>query len=199
MGREPSERKLSGSEPALASAPSFDAFHRNNWRFVWRLLGRFGVAPTAMEDLFQEVFLVVHRRLPEYEAPHENRELTQRVWILQIVRYVLRAHWRQQQRKGPAFNSEATDLESMPAATETPLSVAERSERVQLLYDLLAALDDDKRELFVLVELEGLTVREAALILQKNEYTARSCLATARAELKRAFERHRARDEWRLR
>ncbi len=198
MRRPPSERGLPKSASAQASA-SFDAFYRNNWRFVWRSLGRFGAAPAAMEDLFQEVFLIVHRRLPGYEPPLENPVLTERVWVLQIIRYVLCAHWRQQQRKGPAFTSDDTDVESMPATTATPHGVAERSERVQLLYDLLATLDEDKRELFVLVELEGLSVRDAALALQKNENTARSCLATARAELKRALERHRARDEWRLR
>ena len=194
-----SEREaLSERDSGLASA-SFEAFYRDHWRFVWRSLGRLGAASAAMDDLFQEVFLVIHRRLPEYEPPTDSRELAERVWVLEIIRNVLRTHWRQHQRKGSAFNSESPDLESMPAATETPLGIAERSERVKLLYDLLATLDADKRELFVLVELEGLSVREAALALNKNEHTARSCLSAARAEFKRAFERHRARDEWRLR
>lgn len=196
VAEDGSRHHVSESESAL---PSFDVVYRNYWRLVWRSLGRLGAPAAAMDDLFQEVFLVVHRRLPEYEPPPENRESAERVWIIQIVRFVLRSHRRHQQRKGLAFRSEPTDLEAVASATETPLGIAERTERVRLLYELLDALDDDKREVFVLVELEGLSVRDAAHALNKNEFTTRSCLNAARAEFKRAFERHRARDEWRLR
>ncbi len=192
-GCEPSENEV------VQASAAFDAFYVKQWRFVWRSLGRLGAAEAAVEDLFQEVFLVVHKRLPAYEPAAENRELAERVWVLEIIRNVLRTHRRQQQRKGAAFNSESSDLEAMPAPTETPLGIAESSERVRLLNELLATLDEDKREVFVLVELEGMSVREAALALNKNESTARSCLTTARAELKRAYDRHRVRDEWRLR
>jgi RNA polymerase sigma-70 factor, ECF subfamily len=190
-------RRSSASE-AVSSSVSFDAFYRKTWRFVLRCLGRLGVPPSALDDVFQEVFLVVHRRLPEYQPPPENQEQAERVWVFQILRFVIRSHRRQHQRKEAAFRSDATDLESVPAATETPLVIAERSERVRLLYDLLATLDDGKRELFVLVELEGLSVPDAASALGLNERTAYSRLNAARTEFSKAFERSRARDEWRL-
>lgn len=187
----------SASEAALPSV-SFDAFYRKTWRFVLRCLGRLGVPPSALDDVFQEVFLVVHRRLPEYKAPPENQDQAERVWVFQILRFVLRSQRRQHVRKEAVFRSDGTDLESVAAATDTPHVIAERSERVRLLYELLATLDDGKRELFVLVELEGLTVRDAASALGVNERTAYSRLNAARAEFEKAFERSRARDEWRL-
>ena len=192
-----SYRCPSASDAALSSV-SFDVFYRKTWRFVLRCLGRLGVPPSALDDVFQEVFLVVHRRLPEYEAPAENQDQAERVWVFQILRFVLRSHRRQHFRKEAVFRSDSTDLESVAAATDTPHVIAERSERVRLLYELLATLDDGKRELFVLVELEGLSVRDAASALGLNERTAYSRHNVARAEFNKAFERSRARDEWRL-
>ncbi|AKU94933.1 RNA polymerase sigma factor RpoE [Labilithrix luteola] len=189
--------RFTAGDAALPSA-SFDAFYRDTWRFVWRSLGRLGAPQWAMEDLFQEVFLVVHRRLPDYEPPSENADLAARVWVFRILRFVLRSHRRGSHRKGAPFHSDAIDLDAVPGATETPHVIAERSERVQLLYDLLDTLDSEKREIFVLVELEGLTARDAASALALNERTARTRLNAARADFKKAFERHRARDEWRL-
>ncbi len=188
-------------EGALPSV-SFDRFYRDTWRFVWRSLARLGVPPSAVDDLFQEVFLVVHRRLPQYVAPDDKQEIAERVWVFQILRFVVRTHRRRFQRKGaalvPASADVETDLESVAAPTETPLALAERSERVRLLYELLACLDDDKREIFVLVELEELTVPDAASALGLNERTAYSRVSAARAEFRRAYDRHRAREDWRL-
>ena len=194
---EPVSRSLARSDAALA-ASSFDAFYRSTWRFVWRSLGRLGAPAAAMPDLFQEVYLVVHRRLPEYEAPAENHDVAERVWLMQIIRFVLRSHRRREHRKYTTFESEPADLETLPAPSETPFGIAERSERVRVLYELLDTLDEEKREIFVLVELEGLTVRDAALALKRNEHTARTCLNAARAAFRKSFDRYRARDEWRL-
>ena len=187
----------SASEAALPSV-SFDVFYRKTWRFVFRCLARLGVPESALDDVFQDVFLVVHRRLPEYEAPPENQDQAERVWVFQILRFVLRTHRRQHFRRAAVFPPEGTDLESVAAVTDTPHVIVERSERVQLLHDLLAMLDEGKRELFVLVQLEGLSVRDAASALGLNERTAYSRLNAARAEFDKAFERSRARDEWRL-
>ena len=48
--------------------PSFDEVYEAHFAFVWRVLRTFGVPDTALEDAAQDVFVVVHRRLFEFEG-----------------------------------------------------------------------------------------------------------------------------------
>jgi RNA polymerase sigma-70 factor (ECF subfamily) len=75
----------------------------------------------------------------------------------------------------------------------------ERLEGVQLLHRLLDELDDDKRIVLVLAELESMTVPEIADTLGENLNTIYARLRAARREFEQAATRERARDTWRLR
>jgi len=71
--------------------------------------------------------------------------------------------------------------------------LAEREAR-RVLHALLAGLDDDKRAVFVLAELEQMSAPEIAEATGLKLNTVYSRLRLARAEMDKALERHRARE-----
>ena len=59
---------------------------RNEFAFVWRNLGRFGVPPSDLDDAVQKVFLIVHRKssdLAQFD-PRDTARL--KGWLFQIDR-----------------------------------------------------------------------------------------------------------------
>jgi RNA polymerase sigma-70 factor (ECF subfamily) len=153
--------------------------------FVWRSVRRLGVPLGAVEDAVQDVFLVVHRRLAEFEGRSSVR-----TWLFGIVRRVVRDH-RPSRRQEP---TDALVLDSLPGALDAgPVALAERAEAARTLQSLLDTLDDEKREAFVLVDLEEMSVPEAAEALGANVNTVYSRVRAARQDLEQALARARAR------
>jgi RNA polymerase sigma-70 factor (ECF subfamily) len=154
-----------------------------HFEFVWRSLRRLGVPPAAIEDAVQEVFVVVHRRLSGFEARSSLK-----TWVFGIARRVARDHrpsWRQRPL-------EPATLEALPATRAGAPDPAAQVEAAQELAALLEALDEDKREAFMLVDLEELTVPEAAALLGLNINTIYSRVRAARQELAAVMRRRRA-------
>jgi RNA polymerase sigma-70 factor, ECF subfamily len=187
---EPGPRAL--EEPLdRSSMPSFDDIYRTYAPFVWRMACRFGVSRDAAEDVMQDVFMIVHRRLPEFE---ERASL--RAWLSAIVIGVVRNHRRSVRRKEPMRTSQWRVLEPdslADAVTRDPLQAAERDEAVQELYEILEAMQHERREIFVLAELEQLTAPEISQALQMNVNTVYFRLRGARREFEQILFRRRAR------
>jgi len=162
------------TEPALE--PTFDEVYADHFDFVWRNLRRLGVDEAGLWDAAQEVFVVVHRRLGDYQARGALRS-----WLYSIVVRVARQVRRSARRK-PAFGSQDS-AELADTAAVGPDQSAERNESVERLMALLATLDDAKREAFVLAELEGLTAPEIATILNVNLNTIYARIRAARKQL----------------
>lgn len=174
---------------AAARELSFDALYEEEFAFVWRSCRRLGVADAALDDVVQEVFLVVHRRFHDFE-----RRSSLRTWLFGIVVGVVRNHRRTARRKDPPGSGE--DADDLPSPGLEPHAHAEQAEAARLVHRLLDALDEDKREVFVLAELEQLTAPEIAAALALNLNTVYSRLRAARLEFERALERERARERW---
>lgn len=153
--------------------PSFDEVYSAHIAFVWRVLRTFGVAEAQLEDAVQDVFVVVHRRLPEWEG---RAAIT--TWLFAIARRVASAHRR---RVGSDRTEELVDEPPGTADTFAALSRAQASATV---FSILQELDEDKRVVFALVELEQLSVPEVAKMLDVKLNTAYSRLRLAR----QAFE-----------
>jgi RNA polymerase sigma-70 factor (ECF subfamily) len=183
-----------GDEPGgtgrAAGAPAFEALYDEHAPFVWRAVRRLGVPEASAADVVQETFLVVHRRLSEY------RERTSaRAWLYAIAVRVARDYRRSVRRKSPAQLQAGGpgDPEGLvDTARPDPLASAERAQAMRLLHDLLARLDDERREVLVLAELEQLTGPEIAEALGVNVNTVAWRLRTARRELQAALDRHLA-------
>ena len=139
-------------------------------RFVWRNLRRLGVPNSSVEDAVQDVFLVVHRRLPEFQARSQLR-----TWLFAIVLRVAHNYRRSSRRR------QAVLVEGDPV-------------------DFVSIeMDDHKRAVFALMELEQMNERAAAEALGVKMNTAysrrlgaRAIFAAAVAELvmEDAWEKH---------
>ena len=173
--------------------PSFPTVYDDNVDFVWRSLRRLGVLDTALDDALQEVFVVVHRRLPEFE-----RRASVRTWLFGICMHVARTDRRRRRRRDPPGVEIDDDILPGPQG-EGPDTQVETAQGVQLVHRLLDELDDDKRAVFVLAELEQMSSFEIAEALGVKRNTVASRLRAARQEFDQAVARHHARERWRTR
>lgn len=162
----------------------------SHFSFVWRNLRRLGVPDALIEDAAQDVFLVVHRRWETFDAHWSSIE----TWLFGILLRVARNHRRSLRRRAWAIPSPHEVVDVVPSSAAGPADLVARREAVALLDRLLDTLDDDKRAIIVLVDVEQLSVPQAAESLELNLNTAYWRLRTARAQLRKSLARIRAAD-----
>ncbi len=165
---------------AVAVPPLAEVYDRHV-AMVWRTLRALGVDEAAIDDAVQDVFIVVHRRLDGFEG-----RSTLSTWIYGIARRVASQYRRRRRHDGdPAL----IEREAEPGPS--PRDTAERRQAARLVMELLAELDDDKREVFVLMELEQLPAPVVAEMLAIPINTAYSRLRLARQRFEAALARRR--------
>jgi len=169
-------------EPAPGQTPAdFESVYAEWFGFVWRNLRRLGVAEALLRDAAQDVFLVVHRRLGDFEGRG-----TLRSWLYSIVRRVA-ADYRRHRHRHPDAELGADSLADV--RDPGPEGQTMRGENLELLLRLLEELDEDKRDVLVLVDLEEMTMTEAADALGANPNTLYSRLRAARQQMREGLER----------
>lgn len=174
-------RPLYGLPAAAAAslAPSVAALYRQHFQFVWRSLRRLGVRDASIEDALQDVFLVAHRKLADFDGRASHR-----AWLFAIAIRVAAEHRRRDGR-----------LQLDPDASLATPHLADTLElrrRVDLLDRVLDTLNDEQRAVFVMAEVEQFTAPEIADALGVKLNTVYSRLRLARARFERALARHRA-------
>lgn len=158
---------------------SFDEIYGRYFPFVWRCLRGLGVAPGALDDAAQDVFLVVHRQLGCFRG-----ESSAQTWLYGIARHVGANHQRRARRKQAPLEP----LLSEPAhPAPGPLERAADAEAAAFVERFLAGLDAKKRELFILAVLEEMTIPEVAAALAIPLNTAYTRLRSVRADFERAL------------
>jgi RNA polymerase sigma-70 factor (ECF subfamily) len=155
-------------------------------RFVWLTLQRLGVRAPDLEDVLQEVFVVVHQQLPSFEGRSK-----QTTWLFGICLRVVAAHRRRAYRRRERVTEGAGAELVNPDDPETLTAARQAREKLDALLD---ALDLEKRAVFVMFEVEGLSTRQIADLLELPLGTVYSRLHTARAELQKALRRAHARE-----
>jgi RNA polymerase sigma-70 factor (ECF subfamily) len=164
------------SATGAVDAADFDELFRAQVQYVGRTLRYLGVDQAHLEDACQEVFVVVHRRLKEYKPGG-----LQRAWIRQICVGVARNRRRTLRRR-----REDASGEDPPGTVVAPNQ--ERDLELRHLRDrLLAILEElpvEQRDVFVLYEIEQLTMSEVAEALSCPLQTAYSRLNAARARVR---------------
>ena len=171
----------------VSGAPDIGAIFRDYGPFVYTMLRSLGVAPSDVDDAFQEVFVVVHKRLATYESRG-----TLRSWVYGICVRVAFGFRRGASRKREVATEEVPET----ADPMTPAEHLRERQAREILCAILDELDDDKRAVFVLFELEGLPMQEVADSLQCPLQTAYSRLRAAREAVDAAVDRHRARRDF---
>ena len=175
----------------------FDNVYDEHFAFVWRSVRRLGCPDAHVYDVVQEVFLVVYRRLSEFEGRSSVRS-----WLYGIVANVMRDHRRTARRKDPRTRGagDGPDVESLADPLgRSPQDSLEHADAVRVLHELLSTLDWQKREAFVLVELEQMSVPEVAEAIGVNANTVYSRIRAARQAFNEAAARYRAREQRRAR
>lgn len=171
---------------AEASQPlEFDAVYQAHSQTVARWVARLGGSGVDVEDLTQEVFLLVNRRLPEFRQ--ESRLST---WLFSITAKIVANDRRRRQIRRWWTRFAPHAVEGARATTDTPLEELERRERRTQFYQALDALNERQRRVLVLFELEELSVAETAALTGLRPGNVRVLLHRARAAfLKRMTER----------
>ena len=177
--------------PPVAAPTDFATLYETYFDFVWANARRLGVAPANIDDAVQDVVLAVYRRLPEFKG-----EASFKTWLFHFVLRVASTYRRSAQAAERRANPEIAAPVTPP---ELPDVAVEGKEAAERMYRLLDELPDARRALFVLVELEEVSIAAAAQVLELNLNTAHSRLRDARRDFEQAVERERAREDWRSR
>jgi RNA polymerase sigma-70 factor (ECF subfamily) len=147
-------------------------------RWARRLLG----PHDDVEDVLHEVFLIVHRRLPEWRG-----EAKIATWLYAITVRVVQDH-RRRQRWSPWARLRRW-LEADTAAPPTPLQALETRRSLELTYRLMDSMPESERSALILFELEGLTGEQIAAITGEAVGTIWVRLHRARTRFRREFEK----------
>jgi RNA polymerase sigma-70 factor, ECF subfamily len=158
------------------TASDFRRLFEEQVEFVWRVLRRYGVPDRDVDDVCQEVFLIVHRKLGEFEGRSSIR-----TWIYGIAARTAIAARRKAHARRELLEPMATEQSVEPTQHEQ----TDQRRELSQVEAVLATMDIEKREAFVLYELEGLSVAEVALAIGVPENTALYRLHRAREELER--------------
>ncbi|MET0341268.1 MAG: sigma-70 family RNA polymerase sigma factor [Polyangiales bacterium] len=176
--------------PDPSPPPDFSELYEQYFDFVWRSARRLGVPEASLDDVVQDVFVTVYRRLSAFEGRSQIK-----TWIFGILRHTVRDLRRTQRRKP----TEALEHDPVAPHEGGPQEAVAREQASRLLHAVLLELNDELREVFVLSELEQMSAPEVSAALSVNVNTVYSRLRTARKEFDAALKRLRVRDEWRSR
>lgn len=170
-----------------AAAPTIAEVFDAHGAYVARILCCLGVPDVDIADVVQEVFLVVHRRLEGFEGRSSLR-----TWLYAIcLRHAARARERGARRREDCFAQTPEPEERAP----TPFDALAKDQALVAALALLEGIDADKRAVFVLYEVEQLTMPEVAEVLGCPAQTAYARLYAARKAIARAVRARRARGE----
>lgn len=174
------------SRETPAVLPSFRSIYDDYFDFVWTSTRRLGVPVDAVDDVVQEVFVVISARLSTIEQPASLRS-----WIYGVVRRTVSTYHRGRRVRGGSESHDPWEDGASPMQP-SPLDLTVLSDEIRLLWHLLGGLGPLKREVFVLAELEEMTMPEIAEAVGIPLNTAYSRLRVARQEFNEALARHEA-------
>jgi RNA polymerase sigma-70 factor, ECF subfamily len=176
-------RALAIPDPPADAPPTAGGLFRDYGAFAWRVLRRLGVAEKDVEDVCQEVFVTVHRRLPSFDGSSSARTWLYAICVRMASDYRKRAVHRREVAVDEAHEGSIGATQEDAAALREARATLDR---------MLDALDGDKRAVFVLFEIEELPMTEVAIAVGCPLQTAYSRLHAARREVEAAMHRLRA-------
>jgi RNA polymerase sigma-70 factor (ECF subfamily) len=152
---------------------------------VWRTLRRLGVTPSRVDDAAQEVFIIASCKLERIEVGCERKYLLSSA--LRVAANYRRTGWVRREVHDEVSLAERSD--PAPEADE----LVHRKRLRRLLDDVLDRWPGELRTVFVLFELEGLSVPEIAELTSTKPGTVASRLRRGRELFQAAAKRLRAR------
>lgn len=179
----PVPRQAGATPSTSAQGPTLSTVYTEHHAFVWRAVVRLGVPSERVDDAVHDVFMVVARRLGEFEG-----KSTMRTWLFAIAMRVAQSVRRDAAR-------DARRLQKLgEVATNHLHAPHDAADAKHTLQELLEHLDDEKRAVFVMAELEGMTAPEIAAVIGGKVSTVYSRLRLAREALEGIVARAKAKE-----
>ena len=168
-----------------ARAPSLREIFEAHYAFVWRTMRHFGLDEASADDAAQDTFVVVHRRLADYDGRTHIRG-----WLYGIARRVASTTER-----GAIRARRRLERYEIPVSALDPEDAIARQEANVWVAEFLASLPPPQRDAFFLVDIEGLSAKDMAATLGINVNTATSRLRLGRGRFAQALERRKAKGQ----
>ena len=167
-----SETRLQLALPVGSTAEDrLSTMFHHHYDFVWRSVRRLGVPEDAADDAAQEVFVVASRKLDAIDAGKEKAFL-----FGTAIRVAADTRRALQRRRRSSTSEQPEPIDAAPALDD----LVDQKRARKMLDDLIAQLPDDTRPVFVLFELEGMTMASIASCLELPAGTVASRLRRAR-------------------
>ncbi len=160
--------------PALPR-PALPEIYEAHFGTVWNTLKRLGVWERDLEDAAHDVFLVVHRRLGDYDPTRPIKP-----WLAGIAARVASEFRRRAQHRREVV-SDTVDERAPDLAPSADLALDDKRRRALVLAGL-DHLDDERRAVLVLHDIEGHSMPEIAAALEENVNTLYARLRAARQQ-----------------
>jgi RNA polymerase sigma-70 factor (ECF subfamily) len=175
----PNRKERLQSEEAKAQ-PAFEEVFAAHYGWVRHTVRRLGAPEREADDLTHEVMLTVLRKLPQFDATRPMRP-----WLMGIASRVCSTH-----RRSARVRHEVGTLDVEPAAEGAgAYEELETEERRRMVIDALADVDDSRRAVLLLADIDGCSMPEIAEALEIPLNTGYSRLRLAREELRAALRR----------
>lgn len=162
---------------------SFEAVYRAHVsavsRWAMRLVGPAG----DFEDVVQEVFIIVRRRLSEFRGEAEITTWLYKITMRVAGRARLRARWWSWvtgRGRSPGRGRACQTFAPTPDLPRDPHALLEARERTRLMYRVLDEIGEKNRTAFIMYELEGLSGEQIAEVMGSNVRTVWVRLSRAR-------------------
>jgi RNA polymerase sigma-70 factor (ECF subfamily) len=178
---------LPALETGRQGSLSAEQVYAHHADFVWRTLQHLGVRSADLEDLAQEVFVTVHRRIATFDG---RSKLT--TWLFSVCLHLVQRHRRRAYLRLEFLYAEPPER----IDTETPEQRYESAEASRRLEQLLSKLSPERRATFMLFEVEGVSCEEIAELTAVPVGTVYSRLHWARKEVAKAAARLRRSGSW---
>jgi RNA polymerase sigma-70 factor, ECF subfamily len=178
-------RLVEVTEPAAQApvAPTLDEVFRLHARSIERWAGRLGGPAVDSDDVVQEVFVVVQRRLGEFKE--DQAQLS--TWLFRITANVVR-HQRRKERWRRWLKGSAEEAAGHLESGESPSDEVEKAQERRKVYAVLDQMNERYRDALILFEMERLSGEEIAQLCGAKVATVWVWLHRARADFMRRLQ-----------
>jgi RNA polymerase sigma-70 factor (ECF subfamily) len=159
----------------------FRAIFETGFDYVWNTLRRLGVAPADLEDVSHDVLFAVYRKLDSYDPARPLRP-----WLFAFS-YRAGSEYCRRRRMRREVVELGEVIDAGPLVDERLVDQESRA----LVAAALASLDLDRRAVFVMHDLDDISIPEIARCLDIPLNTAYSRLRVARERFVKALARLR--------
>lgn len=175
VGEQNGASGLPGELDAGGLSLDFERVYTENFDFIWRAVRGLGVPVATADDVTQDVFLIVHRKLAEVQTKTALRS-----WLFGVTRRVCKDYRRALGRRG--VHLELAGQHEADTA-EDPQEKMQARQALQAVERFASELEEERRALFFLALIEGLNINDVAETLGWNANTTYSRVRVLRQQL----------------